>query len=236
MRFGDYLRRRREEKGWTQPEAAAKAAIEQSYLSKLEAGKSYPSEEVFARLVAAYGVDIAEMTEAVASSELAKLREIAGVRAAVLDRQRSHRRSTRGWLLAGLAFLMIGGACLGVTTLARNETRTTKEYVSMGVLKPDEPLDAFDLVSLPMDPTRPDFDAMRARQQDLIDRLDVVKRVTTENRGFWYVENTPEGRRAFHSGAYEKTDLPSPLHWFVVPGLAFLAGSLGCAFIAVRWR
>jgi transcriptional regulator with XRE-family HTH domain len=54
MKFGDYLRQKREARGWTQPEAANKAGIEQSYLSKLETGKSYPSEDAYARLVAAY--------------------------------------------------------------------------------------------------------------------------------------------------------------------------------------
>ena len=53
MKFGDYLRQARETRQWTQPEAAARAGIEQSYLSTLETGKSYPSEEVFGRLVEA---------------------------------------------------------------------------------------------------------------------------------------------------------------------------------------
>ncbi|MBO6796341.1 helix-turn-helix transcriptional regulator [Maricaulis sp.] len=51
MKFGDYLRQCREAKGWTQPEAARHADIEQSYLSKLETGRSYPSEDVYSRLV-----------------------------------------------------------------------------------------------------------------------------------------------------------------------------------------
>ena len=76
MQFGDYLRQTREEKGWTQPDAAAKIGIEQSYLSKLETGKSYPSEDVFARLIEAYEINIAHLSETVASSELSKLREI----------------------------------------------------------------------------------------------------------------------------------------------------------------
>ncbi|MGE0743387.1 MAG: helix-turn-helix domain-containing protein, partial [Hyphomonadaceae bacterium] len=38
MKFGEDLKNRRTELGWTQPDAAAKASIEQSYLSKLETG------------------------------------------------------------------------------------------------------------------------------------------------------------------------------------------------------
>lgn len=36
MKFGDYLKQKRAERGWTQPEAASHVKIEQSYLSKLE--------------------------------------------------------------------------------------------------------------------------------------------------------------------------------------------------------
>ena len=57
MKFGEYLKNRRTELGWTQPDAASKAGIEQSYLSKLETGKSFPSEDVYQRLVGAFGLD-----------------------------------------------------------------------------------------------------------------------------------------------------------------------------------
>ena len=69
MKFGDYLRQKREEKNWTQPEASAAAGIEQSYLSKLETGKSWPSEDVFARVASVYGIEVDDMVRRVASSE-----------------------------------------------------------------------------------------------------------------------------------------------------------------------
>lgn len=50
MKFGVYLRSLREKAGWTQPEAAEKIEIEQSYLSKLETGKCFPSEDIFSKL------------------------------------------------------------------------------------------------------------------------------------------------------------------------------------------
>jgi transcriptional regulator with XRE-family HTH domain len=99
MKFGDYLRQKREEKNWTQPEASAAAGIEQSYLSKLETGKSWPSEDVFARLASAYGIDVDDMVRHVASSELSRLREIAAVRSAILEIQNGQRLFARaaGW-------------------------------------------------------------------------------------------------------------------------------------------
>jgi transcriptional regulator with XRE-family HTH domain len=237
MKFGDYLRKKREDRGWTQPQAAAKAEIEQSYLSKLETGKSYPSEDVFPRLVAAFEIDLSDMMRAVGSSELSKLREIGEVRIAILDRQRTQRTFARGWLIAMLACLMIGGACLGLTQLAVDTTRSERNYKSMGVLRPDEPLDVFDLVDRPLSTDGPDYQTLRETQQNLIDRLDVVTRLSDTERGPWFVENVPEGRRVFRfdlMGSREITT-PSPLRWFIVPAFGLLIGSLGCAFASMRW-
>ncbi|MGH8373133.1 MAG: helix-turn-helix domain-containing protein [Gammaproteobacteria bacterium] len=50
MSFQDNLRTLRLTRGFTQPALAEKADIEQSYLSKLENGRSKPSEDVLARL------------------------------------------------------------------------------------------------------------------------------------------------------------------------------------------
>jgi len=53
MAFHDNLRTLRLARGLTQPALAEKADIEQSYLSKLENGRSRPSDEVLARLAQA---------------------------------------------------------------------------------------------------------------------------------------------------------------------------------------
>ena len=236
MKFGDYLRRIREEKGWTQPEAAQKAGIEQSYLSKLETGKSYPSEEVFARLAEAYGFDGADVVKQVASSELAKLKEIGDVRAAILDRQRNERTAARGWLVATLALLLAGGACLGVSLQARDTEGTLRTYVSLGVLLEGEPFDVFDNFGRIPDPDHPDFSAWRERMVAMAARQDVERRATTEWWGNGFVETTPEGRRRFRLDHLEPHVEPSPLRWFLAPALALLIGSLGCAFISYRWK
>ena len=56
MSFNENLRTLRLARGLTQPALAEKAAIEQSYLSKLENGRSKPSEDVLARLAQALEV------------------------------------------------------------------------------------------------------------------------------------------------------------------------------------
>lgn len=61
MAFHETLRAIRLTKGLTQPALAEAAQIEQSYLSKLENGRSSPSDEVLARLAAALGTPAEEL-------------------------------------------------------------------------------------------------------------------------------------------------------------------------------
>jgi transcriptional regulator with XRE-family HTH domain len=105
INFGDYLKSRRTELGWTQPEAAAKVRIEQSYLSKLENGRSIPSEEVYQRIAAAYGLDTEAMVVSLYPAELDRLREIEAVRKHLLTAAQNTGAARRGWLYAGLAAL-----------------------------------------------------------------------------------------------------------------------------------
>ena len=57
MNFGDKIRQLRTDKNLTQPELAAAMGIEQSYLSKLENGKSLPSNDMLQRILDVFGTD-----------------------------------------------------------------------------------------------------------------------------------------------------------------------------------
>src|SRR5262245_1980570 len=174
MKFGDYLRQKREEKNWTQPEASAAAGIEQSYLSKLETGKSWPSDDVFARLTSAYGIDVNDLARKVGSSDLARLREVSAVRSAVLEMHNGQTLRSRGWLIAGLICFVPCATSAGLTAMAmaeRPETVTTYVYRSHGELQPGEPLDAFDVFdSAQLDPRLPNYPELEARRQKMLAR------------------------------------------------------------------
>jgi len=240
MKFGDYLRQKREEKNWTQPEASAAAGIEQSYLSKLETGKSWPSEDVFARLTTAYGIDVDDMARRVASSELAKLREIGAVRTAVLDIQNGQRLVSRGWLIACLVCLIICAASAALTAMAMADQPklvTTYVYRSHGELQPGEPLDAFDVFDpAQLDPKLPDYPELEAKRQKMLARIYLFDKKTSEFRGNAFIEKFDEHVRKYMLVDQTKEMVRSPLWWFYVPALAFLAGALGCAFISFRWK
>ena len=108
MKFGEYLKAQRDARGWTQPLAAEKIGIEQSYLSKLETGKASPSEEMFERIVSAYDIDVDELANAVSLGELERLREISAVRDLVRRGQQATARGRRRWLVASLALIALG--------------------------------------------------------------------------------------------------------------------------------
>lgn len=219
MKFGDYLKNRRTELGWTQPEAAAKASIEQSYLSKLETGKSFPSEDVYARLVEAFTLDTEAMVGALYPAELDRLREIEAVRKHLLQREHDTRSISRRWLYAGLAGLVLGGALVGLAQVDRGGAATHYTYQSEGVIHAGESADVFD-----------DIDSNPA----LAARADERQIFIPEMRGPAFTEIVPDGRREWHLVGANAVLVPAKFGWALIPGFALIIGGLGCFFIS--WR
>ena len=243
MKFGDYLKRVREDRGWTQPEAALKVQIEQSYLSKLETGKSYPSAEVFARLQSVYGLDPADIARQLDPAELAQLRDVTTVHAAANSILRRAVQVSRSWMIAGLACLFIGGGSIGLALLAEEVSYEEYLYRSLGVIAAGEHPDIYAVLTLPARPEGEVIEtggeaqpALRARQVEMLDRVDEEFRTLREARGDGFYESVEGGRRYFVPVDSIRVVIESPLRWFGVPGLMFLLGSFGCFFISFRWK
>ncbi len=219
MKFGDYLKNRRTELGWTQPEAAARASIEQSYLSKLETGKSFPSEDVYARLVEAFSLDTEAMVGALYPAELDRLREIEAVRKHLLQREHDTRSVSRRWLYAGLGGLILGGALIGLAEVDRGGAATHYTYQSEGVIRAGETANVFD-----------DIDD----NPQLLARADERQIFILEMRGPAFTETVPDGRREWHLVGANAVLVPAKFGWALIPGFALLIGGLGCFFIS--WR
>lgn len=133
MKLGSYLKNLRIAQDWTQPEAAEKIGVEQSYLSKLENGKATPSENMLDDLVAAYDVDLDDMVLTLspgALSELGFYAPIAERRAAVIKQQTV---SLRASLAASLLVAAIGS---GLVSAGWTETfsESILVYESKGVI------------------------------------------------------------------------------------------------------
>jgi transcriptional regulator with XRE-family HTH domain len=234
MKFGEYLKNRRTELGWTQPDAAAKARIEQSYLSKLETGKSVPSEDVYQRLVEAFDIDTEAMVGALYPAELDRLREIEAVRKHLLQSAHDTRLITRRWLYAGLAMLILGGGLVGLAQIDRGGAATHYTYQSEGVTLPGESPDVFAGMDDDPAPSDPDFAARIARREALSARADEQTISIPEMRGPAFSETVRGGKRTWRLVGAAAVTAPDKFGWALAPGFALLIGGLGCFFIS--WR
>lgn len=111
MKLGEKLRKQREQRQWTQPQAAEAIGIEQSYLSKLENNHSVPSVEIFRRIVDTYETNVAEIMDGIDPGTFTHLTQITDVadflNAEGRARQaRSRRRTTQQTMAVAV------GACL----------------------------------------------------------------------------------------------------------------------------
>lgn len=235
MKFGDYLKQRRAALEWTQPEAAAKAGIEQSYLSKLETGKSIPSADVYARLVAAYGLDTKAMVGLLYPAELDRLREIGEVRGTLLREARDMRSVERGWLVAGLVLLALGGGLIGLSRTDDSPAVTQFTYQSTGIVRAGESLDVFEGLDDDPAPDVPDYAARVARREALLRRVDDRTRSLPTLRGPAFIETVAGGRRLWRLVGSSEVRQPRRFDWAGPASWASLFAALGCFFISWRW-
>ncbi len=238
MTLGEILRQARENHGWTQPEAAAKIGIEQSYLSKLETGKSVPSEEMFEKLASAYALDAAQLSDVLSTQEAEKLKDIRLFRQAVNQNQRQKIQAERRWLLTGFVSLLISGAAFGLSLLAEDSEIKTYSYESHGVLLAGESMgDFFRLLdSVPPTCTNEACLQLRQMQARLAPRADHSVLSFPTDRGGWFIVQQDEGRRFYQRIDDDVTIEKSPLRWALAPAFAFLFSGLASLVIAFRWR
>ncbi|MCK0070235.1 helix-turn-helix domain-containing protein [Kordiimonas laminariae] len=227
MRFGEYIRIKREENSWTQPEAAAKISVEQSYLSKLETGKSYPSEEVFAKIMSAYSIDVSQMNRDLFSAEIDKLREIGEVRTALLTKQKNERRFMQGWLIAGLVMLMISGASFGLTFALNGPPHLLHLYKSEGVIKAGESPMIFNFLSVGQ---------QDENGQGLMDRVDYKFKELNTYRGNSFIDKLESGYRIYSHYETKEIQGDAARLWLFPPALMFLFGAIACFYISRRWQ
>lgn len=233
MKFGEYLKAQRDDRGWTQPMAAEKIGIEQSYLSKLETGKATPSEEMFERLVKAYDIDLEKLAQTVHLGELERLRDISAIRDLVRRGQQANAQGRRRWLMLSLLMIALGGALLSLVVTERRYADTEIEYISKGMIKEGES----DFLYTHLTP----FDTVRLADQfaddPLLTRLDPVYRWhrAEEDRGAYYIEPVADGRRVFERAGWRHVPPRLNGHLGHAMAVALLLFGLGGFFVARRW-
>jgi transcriptional regulator with XRE-family HTH domain len=146
VNFGEKVKQLRAERNLTQPQLAQAIGIEQSYLSKLENGKSVPSADIFQAILRAFSVDVATLLEGVddriVHRDLKQVPEVANHLGSQVNRK---VHSIKAWLFSS------GVACALGLTLATAGYRgllfsnTQYNYESAGVVLPGEPTNIFDI-------------------------------------------------------------------------------------------
>jgi transcriptional regulator with XRE-family HTH domain len=234
MKFGEYLKSQRDARGWTQPMAAEKIGIEQSYLSKLETGKASPSEDMFQRLLTAYDMDVDALGAAVTLSELERLREIGAIRDLVRRGQQATAQGRRRWLVLSLLMIAIGGALLSFVITERRYADSELEYLSKGIVQDGES----DFLYMHLQPFRPDMLAGEFADDPLLPRLEPVVRwhAQEEDRGAYYIEPAEGGRRVFEkTGDWRHVPPRLNGHLGHALALAMLLFGFGGLVVARRW-
>jgi len=147
MLFGEKLKQLRNRLELSQPELAESAGIEQSYLSKLENGRSLPSPEVLNKLVQALAVSLDELLDGIdEKDEIEKLSAIPQIATHIQVTQIAQQRVRSRWLFTSLALMCIGLVIVfaGMAALLYPDINFQYEYASGEIVPKGESGQIFD--------------------------------------------------------------------------------------------
>jgi len=239
MNFGERLKGLRTERGLTQPQFAALAGIEQSYLSKLENDKSVPSAEMFATIVAALGMDPAgflqEVDREVVDTTLRHIPAVTQVKAQAVTAQVHH---TRRWLFGSAAAWLLGFALM----LAANDgiffPNKLYRYESPGVYLPGEPENIFSNHNLIVSSQQvakliTQEEMFRQQAEFAAKRRRPLSVEWPDNRGTVYYEAAENGKRRFELVNTERVQNTGNRLLQYVGALIFACGFAG---LFIEWR
>ncbi|VXB51266.1 helix-turn-helix domain-containing protein [Massilia sp. 9I] len=241
MNFGERLKGLRTDKGLTQPQFAALAGIEQSYLSKLENDKSVPSAEMFDTIVSALGMDAAtflqEVDREVIDSTLRHVPSVTQFKTQAVTEQVHH---TKRWVFGSAAAWLLGFAIM----LAANDgiffPNELYVYKSPGVFLADEGENVFDsygkiLALQQRAKLITDEEASRRLSEFTAKRERPLTVEWPESRGTIYYEATENGKRRFDLANIRGLESTGNRLLQYIGALVFACGFL-CIFIEWRLR
>lgn len=143
MNFGEKLRRLRTENNLTQPELAEATSIEQSYLSKLENGKSLPSNDVLNKVLDVFDLEVGDLVDDLDQGSRNQLRHVPDVAAYINQEKQRLIGNRQRWLLISALLLSSGAALIYGGTVNLFFSNFVYEYTSYGVINPGESKEVF---------------------------------------------------------------------------------------------
>ncbi|MDR2212114.1 MAG: helix-turn-helix domain-containing protein [Pseudomonadales bacterium] len=189
MNLGEKLRQLRQEKNLTQPELAETLGIEQSYLSKLENGKSLPSADVLKRILDAFGLGLEQLIAELDDATRNQLRHLPEV-AEHFSRQKLQLVSNRKrWLLGSALLCALGCALIYAGAVRLFVSDVVYGYQSGGIILEGESKEIF----------------LRSRE-NLTNRLDQDYLTSSQYRGLMFNIPVDGGTRTYRFMEEHKTD------------------------------
>jgi len=169
MNFGDKVRQLRIDKNLTQPELAEAMGIEQSYLSKLENGKSLPSNDVLNRILDVFAIEVGDLVDDLDQGDRNQLRQIPDI-ADHFNRQKQLMIGNRQrWLLITSVLVALGVALIYAGSVHLFFSDKVYQYKSNGIVLEGESKEVF---RDPQIPRGADNDQAAAIVNDILARID----------------------------------------------------------------
>ena len=229
MTLGEQLKGLRNERGMSQPELAAAAGIEQSYLSKLENDKSLPSNDIFRNLLQALEVSLGQFMRGFAAGDVpGACRQIPDVEQWLNRQQQTVAQRQRRYLYACSALIVVALTLFYTGAAGKLFGEQRYHYRSDGVVLAGEPKNVFDIWSRLIDPRAEDADERhQAKQLEMFRRSDRAFYLSYEHRGPSFEATVPGGRRFYR--LIEDKQVPRPINaWLQIVGVLLLsAGVMG---------
>ncbi|MFT5757741.1 MAG: transcriptional regulator with XRE-family HTH domain [Alteromonadaceae bacterium] len=223
MKLGEKIKQLRNNAGLTQPELAAKANIEQSYLSKLENDKGSPSFEVLEKITNALNFEVMAFIESLDShyvrDNLAHLPEVAEkyteMRIAKQQTLKKRYIIAALMIILGIALAFMGGS----KALFPD---SIYEYKSMGVINKGEQLEHYTIHQISII-----AETGEERQTRLIDnrlRRNEIYLMSDKYLGENFIEHLADGKRRFYD-LKEESNRDSALNsWLIMLGFILMLG------------
>ncbi|BAJ00487.1 helix-turn-helix domain-containing protein [Shewanella violacea] len=227
MTLGQQLKQFRVDRGFSQPELAELAGIEQSYLSKLENDKSIPSNDIFRALLKALTITVEEFIHRFdVMKDRFQLIQIPDIELKLAQQEQELIHNLRRYLYIA-SLLIILGITLFYTGYSKqlfDETRY--QYESPGIILPGEANDIYsswrNIISTDTREGRAEVDARRI---EMAKRRNEIILLTDENHGQYFVEESTMGKRQYLLDKKEK--LPRTINaWLQIIGVLLLCSGI----------
>jgi transcriptional regulator with XRE-family HTH domain len=228
MTLGEQLKKLRNEKALSQPDLANIAGIEQSYLSKLENDKSMPSNDIFRKLLSAFGLSLPEFLAAFDNNYAeTQLRQIPDIEHWLKQQQQSKMLNQRRYLYICSALIVFA-----ITLFYTGQSKILVpemqfQYYSEGIVIAGEPKNVFDDWQRLMPQGLEGRNVYLKKKIEMTQRKDELYFLSEKFIGQNYVVTLSEGIRAYSFTGEKKIVQPMNA-WLRISGVFFfIMGIMG---------